>query len=583
MSGLTRFKNLSETDLNLKTALQKLYAPGIENDIEIFSLSSAILSTVISGPKEPDPDAEFPVNTQIYGLKSEKITARKGAEDVQYDRTRFLTKTFTFTNSNRIYFKNFSVTASSTKDSFYSPIYSNNGSIPDIELVYGGRGFYFQKKVSSLFTILDDDNDFEDTTDNVVVLKDVVLEGMISGRTSARATLTFKEETFTDKTHATGENYKDSNTRRFILIDVVITNPGTGYGIFEKLKIRETTSTYPVDKNNSTLTNTSTASISEVRIQRQGGTAFIFQTPIIRTREYYYDVVSADSDGFFLFDRKNDKYIFLDKDTETLEVQDIDIRREDFIRVDNFNQFKFASSRVYLEGYGEVSFFASGSISSNITSLGNAVARNLESIRTTIQNTKKPQLVDDETNKLGYAYNGFEGKDVAIWQRVVIRDQDGLLAKIAQEGLSGDQVRDNSLIPEFVVQSGTKKLTVPGLYIKVGDVYKRAYSTKDKPFYSAVSSKLQNPTVNGSASSNRNSLPLGTLSAEAYDSSSQSWYAYDTTIAEYAQRISVPDSPLPAGENGAFYFHKNSALTITEMPNSVDGKRVYSVPLFQVA
>jgi len=38
--GLTRSLNLSEKELNLSEALQKLYAPGIEDDIDLFSLSS---------------------------------------------------------------------------------------------------------------------------------------------------------------------------------------------------------------------------------------------------------------------------------------------------------------------------------------------------------------------------------------------------------------------------------------------------------------------------------------------------------------------------------------------------------------
>jgi len=578
MSGLTRFKNLSETGLNLKTSLQKLYAPGIEDDIELFSLSSSVLSTVISGPKVQDPTAEFPVETQIYGLRSEKIVERKGVEDIQYDRTRFLTKYFTFTPGNKVFFKNFSVSTSSNKDSFHPPIFSNNGSIPDVELVYGGRGFYFKKGSSSSSSILHDDNDFENVNDNVVVLKDVILEGVNSKRISAKATLTFKEETFNDKTHATNESYEDFNTRRFTLTDVVITERGTGYGIFEKLRIKETSSSYSVDTELSTLVNTDTASINSLIIQRQGGVAFIFQDPIIRVRQYYYEVINSDLDGFFLFDRKNNKYVFLDKDTEILNIQDIDIRREDFIRVNNFTQFKFASSGVYLSTYAETSFFANGSISSNITSLGNQVGRNLESIRTTIQNAKKPQLATNAENKLGYSYNAFEGRDVAIWQRVIIRDQDDLLGAIRQEGLSGDEVRDNSLIPEFVVTSGSQKFTIPGLYIKVGDVYKRAYSTKDKPFYNTISSVVENPTISTNTSENRNSLPLGTLSAEAYDQSSGSWYAYNSVISEFAQRISVSS---PAGKNGAFYFHKSTAITVTEKPNSVSGKRVYSVPLFQ--
>jgi len=69
--GLTRAKNLSERNLNLKTALQKLYAPGIENDIALFSLSSSVESVVVSGLLDSDSD-------QITGIRNESLSAISG-------------------------------------------------------------------------------------------------------------------------------------------------------------------------------------------------------------------------------------------------------------------------------------------------------------------------------------------------------------------------------------------------------------------------------------------------------------------------------------------------------------------------
>ena len=158
MAGLSRSKNLSEKGLNLKTSLQKLYAPGIENDLELFSLSSKIESIVISGPEF---DSEEDPISQIYRIESQKIRVRVGANFETLDRTRFETKYFTLTNNNEVYFNKFEVSLGS--GDVVPPELSVGGSVPKLNLIYGGRGYYFVAGESEI-------NQNEVTVQNVVLV-----------------------------------------------------------------------------------------------------------------------------------------------------------------------------------------------------------------------------------------------------------------------------------------------------------------------------------------------------------------------------------------------------------------------------
>jgi len=130
--GLTRSKNLSESNLNLKTALQKLYAPGIENDIELCSLSSSVESICFSGLIDNK-------DTQISGLTTESLKTISGEV---LKRTKFSTRYFTFTDENQVYFTKY-LAGVGGDSAANAPRYSESGSVPSIQLISGGGGFYF--------------------------------------------------------------------------------------------------------------------------------------------------------------------------------------------------------------------------------------------------------------------------------------------------------------------------------------------------------------------------------------------------------------------------------------------------------
>jgi hypothetical protein len=113
------------------------------------------------------------------------------------------------------------------------------------------------------------------------------------------------------------------------------------------------------------------------------------------------------------------------------------------------------------------------------------------------------------------------------------------------------------------------KVRIPGVFLKVGDGYKRAYSTTDK----AYSQKTEdgagylNPNINGPS-------PDLSLSAASKLPGETNFYTYNTTISKFAQRISTN------GINGSFYFHKVSPPVVTPTTD-IKGVTYYNIPLFR--
>ncbi len=444
-----------------------------------------------------------------------------------------------------------------------------------------------------------------------------------------------------------------SNGSRYSIKSIEVTNGGSNYVIPEELELAE-----------SNANNANGGAVIKVRKQR--GDFFDGMPEIIRTDVFAYTVKNATNEGFFLYDDEKGEYLFLDKNTPGTGLtssQDIEIRRFDGISVDNILQFKFAQSPIYLRSYNDVT-----RIDKSISGAVNGISSTVNSIRISsragVQNTKRPTPVTSEENILGYAYNSFSGRDVVMWQRVVLRDQDYVLdpadttfgtgaitgsrlksavdkfvlgplvswssttsgtvtISLADHPVeTGDQVvvsdvmvttgdafttgtytatKINSssfsiTVSTTVASTGTLNLVlndqnfqirVPGLFIKVGGEYRRAFSTTDKPFFQRItdsggSSVFANPTVSGSGVS-FTGQSFGALSAEGVlDDSNPAltdWYSYNTTISELAQRIHTN------GTDGAFYYHRPTAPTVSNVTVTINGASatIYAVPLFTLA
>jgi hypothetical protein len=543
--GLSRTKNLSERNLNLKTAIQKLYSPGIDADIALFSLSSSLESRIVSGTADNS-------NAQIFGIRDESLSSITG--EVK-PRTKFLTNFFTLTDLNEVYFSKYTLNTPAAPGRIL-PKSSGNGELHQVEIIAGGLGFYFERTNGSIFS--PPGVSFE--------VRNVPLRGLVSGRVSARATITFTKHSVINIPEQNLLNFTAGSTDRYTVSSVKVNNPSTGYIFPENIEL---------ELGNAQLVTDGSA----VVIKKQPGVEFSGYPEILKSKIYTYEIRGANTDGFFVYDPKENNYIYLARNIlgegfSEQEANSLELRRFDGINVNNFLQFKFAQSRIWLQK-DDVSDTAGfkiegGSISQEINRIA-SITNDLQSrMRLAIQNTRGPTEFNSLENILGYKYNSFEGQDLVIWQRVILRDPDYVLDS-TNPSITGTRLRTSTSNFQLTDLSNPgEKIRVPGLFIKVGNQYLRAFSTTDKPFFAETSLRqILNPVL-----SSTNASLLYSISAESLRVGSDSQlYSYNTTIADFAQRID------PNGANGAFYYHRTTAIISREIPSG--SKTVFATPLFR--
>jgi hypothetical protein len=430
-------------------------------------------------------------------------------------------------------------------------------------------------------------------------------------------------------------------TFRFIVSNIEITDGGSDYVIGEELELVE-----------GVVTDQETG--APFVLKRQKGERYFTKEATIVSEFYFYDVLGASNSGYYLFDSKFNKYLFLDnnKGPEELSSEDpreIRVIRSDAISIDNILQLKYLQSPIAIRSYSI--FRLEGSIVGSISNLSRLVNRLRDDSYLLIQNTKKPTSITSEENNLGFEYNKITGKNLTFYQRLVIRDQDYALGANDITGLrlknnvdnftligqseytiqsytinadtnvfnAGDTVNpvlgndaktlivnstgtwtyesaDSSNILDGVVitmtfeggfeykiqlltqaetannASGTiplPKVRIPGIFLKVGDSYRRAYSTTDK----AYSQKTEdgtgylNPNIDGTS-------PDLSLSAASIVPGQSDFYTYNTIISKFAQRVNVN------GVDGAFYFQKVTPPVVSPVTD-IKGITYYSIPLFK--
>jgi hypothetical protein len=408
--------------------------------------------------------------------------------------------------------------------------------------------------------------------DEFINVENVSVRGTLSGRETARAKITFIKHLTDDLEPAELTKFTPDNFDRYSIFSIEITSPGSGYIFPEPLELVEGNIRLSSDD-------------SVLVLKKQKGKYFSGQPELLRSKTYIYQVRGADRSGFFLYDNQLNKYVFLGRNTGELgftqqEKDSIELRRFDGISINNFLQFKFAQSRIWLDGEGANSGFRiqGGSISGEINRVA-SVTNNLQ-LRTqaAIQNTRRPTPPTSSENVLGYKYNSFDGEDVVIWQRVVLRDPDFVLnpnnPDFNSGSITGSRLR--SFVENFELQAlnSPQKIKVPGLFIKVGAQYFRAFSTTDKPFFAETSSgEILNPKLSSE-------VDQYALSAESLAPGSNSvLYSYDTVISQLAQRINS------GGVNGALYYHRVAAplrRTVETSRNDGSSVNVFAVPLFSL-
>lgn len=436
MSGLyTRF-NLSEDGLNAAEALQKLYAPQIQNDIRLFAYSR-VLESQISSPGT------------IFGLLNSPISNLAG--NISY-RTKFLTNSYTFSNDNEVWFEGvgFQLDKRAPTETDGADFkYSINGSVVNAVLESTGEGYYVV-----------DAGGVEVTSYPAVV--DVRVIGSESFASSAVVRVTVN-----GNGNLTGE------------IEVV--NGGTGYIENETLEL------LPLCQGRETEALNRCARYTGSFALAQNGQSTAAR---IQNSQYTYQVRFSDSDGFFLFDTRSGEWVYLGEFYDDIVnlTGSFTLVRSDQIEPENLGQLYNLNARAVFYDY-RYPFEPSNNLASTLKSLTDAVELINNDLSIFVQNSRPYSFDTDSGNLLGITYNVFEGKNVNSDYRVVFRDPDSVLD---QESTDFFTIRD-TLSGQNEYQIGG--VTVPGIWLFAGDKYQRVFSSEDKPFLSVLGRKYLSPAL----------------------------------------------------------------------------------------
>jgi len=448
-AGLYTKNNLSEQGLLAEEALSKLYGPGLFQDLLLFSFASRLESAVYS--------ANLTSNNQIYGLVNEPISDINGVVSL---RTKFITNASTFSDDNLVWFDQLRAgldLRGQSESTVGCPLkVSVNGSVVNLSIRGSGSNYVVKNPAGEIVPL--------------PATVDVVLKGKTSGSESAVVSVTVKSDGTIDPQSTLN-----------------IVNPGSRYAVSELLE--------PVPGCGSEDDPAEDKCIRYTANALHQNYTGLQSKALFRNERYTYRVRFSNLDGFFLYDDRVSKYVYLGLAYNTtipiagLQTPAIILKRGDSISSDNLVQLYGLSRTSSLFTYGDA-YRSGNSISSNIREQSNAVQAVKNDFKSLIQNAKIQRTEFDQLNNLGTRFNIIEGKNIQCDHRVVFRDPDGVLDQtgVTFFGLQALTAPDQVTIGQQ---------SIPGIWLWTGDKYQRVFSSDSKPFMSQIGVKYLSPAIFG--------------------------------------------------------------------------------------
>jgi hypothetical protein len=591
-AGLYTNNNLSEDGLNATSAVQKLYSPGVESDLLLFSFASR-LESFISSPTTED-------SGQVYGLVNESISDSQGNIST---RTKFITRgrpdpngslqdIYTFSSDNYVWFDTLPTgfDKRSSSDTYGAPVnVSVNGSIVSAPVFSKGINY---------FIVDSDGNDLP-----LPAEVDVNLRGIESSATNAVVKLTVKSDGSIDELKiptiiSPGSGYirneyleiipgcrpgdipeEDSclvynvpttHSATFSKSGTTVTTTLTGHklttGNTVNLKFIDNSALDGVyiitvtDENTFTVTASNSDSASgNVEVTRDGTTirqtyfasGEVSRKALLRNELYTYRVLFASRDGFFLYDDGVGEYVYLGAAYDNINIfpelgdtPAVVIKRRDELSSDNLVQLYNLNGRSACWSYEDV-YESKDSISGVLIDISERAEEVLTSLKLFVQNLKQPSLLDSENNTLGIQYNIFEGRNIRSNYRLIFRDPDGVLdqSDVSFNDLASLNETDGTNL------NGEN---IPGIWLWTGEKYQRVFSSDEKAFISSKYKEYYSPAIysEDGATLNQTGDNKYSISASYYNSSEETSRGFNTKISVLTQSLSTNSS------NGGFVYHR---------------------------
>jgi len=398
-SGLyTRF-NLSEQGLNATDAVQKLYGPQVQQDLLLFAFASRLESVISSPSTESD--------NQIYGLINEPISDSLGNVSL---RTKFVTlgKTspqselqslYTFSDNNLVWFEKVpsGLDKRTVTETSGAPIkVSVNGSLVAVSVL----------GIGEQYSVLDSSGDVVSlpATVNVRVI------GLESGANNAVVQVTVKADGRLDQSAG-----------------VTVIMAGSGYIDQELLELIPSCGPEDDPAEDKCLNYAGNALYQSYFVNGQ-----VSARALLRNERYTYRVRFADRDGFFLYDDKDQDYVFLGSAYDSIqqfaavETPSLVVKRQDILSSENLVQLYNLNGRSAFWDYDE-NYEAGDSIGGTIRSLSDRAEELRDGFKYFVQNIRQPLVETSEQNSLGTKYNIIDGRNINSNYRLVFRDPDSVL------------------------------------------------------------------------------------------------------------------------------------------------------------
>lgn len=546
MAGLYIENNLSEKDLNLTDAVQKLYKTGIENDIRLFAFAKSLFSEI----RSPFLVEDTTINAEIKGFKNEPFTKSNG--DV-VKRTKFLTNSYTFSTNNFVWFEKLSSESGFVLDrrnaselgEGSSIVVSTNGSLTNLQTISTGsqykietfhsNGSFVPGQSYTISSVGDMDWTQVGVGDDIEVVVGLKFTATAAGDGSSSPT-----KTGVAYTDLQTSEYTDTNNTKAIQVNVIgetsgasnavievylkqdgslditqrakIIQPGSGYFEEEDISIlshcqinRYGVQETSINTKCKNYTNGSNRIVHTV-FKHDASPAEIGFKAVFRPIKYSYEVKVGTDDGFFLYNTFEEKYVYLGSfydsmvlmpNPPTSEDPLLVLRRKDEIVTKNFFNIKNLDASSFITShdvnasyrpFSEVRF----NLDDSLRTLSDDVSEIRDSFRYLVQNSKRQRLSEDPLNKLSSQYNIFAGKNFDGTFRCILRDPDGVLD---QASPTFADLSSLTLQEQIEVEIAGDNIICPGIYINTGGSYKRAFSVDEKPFKSQRGLKLLSPKV----------------------------------------------------------------------------------------
>ena len=553
MSGLYNKKNLSEVKLNLKDALGKLYAPGIQDDIRLFAFSNSLYSEISSATVKTDPTTGNQIESanEVYGLINEPFTNDDGNV---VNRTKFITNKLTYSSDNSVFFNviqnsGFTFDRRTNFTEGAPIIVSRDGSVVNVEVTGAGSqyeilnssGAVVALPASVQVNVRGKESGAEDAIVEITISANGTISKTIPPTVILGGSKYFEDEELEIITQCEINRFGQQETPA---LQKCKNYPPTGNRLYHRpFKYTIPPTGEQIDYSTVTL----------------GYPATLLQS------KYLYKTRDAGEGGFFLFDEKTNKWVYLGEFYDQIvEIESrtsalVTLRRYDTITSLNLLNLDSMDSSSFFFSYEE-GFSVAKNLGSQIRSLSQNVEDIKNSFKYLLQNNKRQRLVTDEKNTLGTQYNIFEGRNFDSTFRLIMRDPDGVIDK-DNVGFVDLRTLEQPDQVELTVSNPTATYHAPGIYINVGGTYKRAFSTDDKPFLSARGKSFISPLIDKLT----NSTDYSTGSFTERLSSGENKYSisttylkpggnkvvgFDTNIGSLVQNL----SPVPG--NGGFVYRR---------------------------